>query len=380
MSFCTLGFSTGRGIFDSQGMSGDGGWTALAPSTPCATSCMVEVHLSHTVTGGFSRSGVTSGLPGAGSCSSPGSARAEVATVLVEEATVPTLASLLAASWVMVPCVRVIALGVEKAEDFLDGPGELVDDFLDATGDPAAVLLRLLLLSMTTLSGLGSKRKRSATLGDSVSLKAKSSVSVCLEALITSTHFSVHIAASRNFVGPLGSSTSLKSPTPIERTSFSSCGLKEVLRSLPELLFHALSSSLSTSFSTTMGWVSSSLHSSPTSITNGLRFSSPTWQPASTPAPPLMLFSVGPCIASSSTFFMAFCSSGQPMISSSVLNTASWIRDSSCSLVNSSPVGIDGPELLATVLTPVVLVPWLIFLGVGGDRGGGSVLLPLSRL
>ena len=85
------------------------------------------------------------------------------------------LASLVAAltfisAKVIVPCVLVVALGVDT---FLEGTGELTDDLREAAGLPREVfLLRLLLRSMTTLSGDGSKTM-SATLGDSVSLKAK---------------------------------------------------------------------------------------------------------------------------------------------------------------------------------------------------------------
>jgi hypothetical protein len=46
---------------------------------------------------------------------------------------------------------------------------DATDDFLDDAGDTELVFRRLLFLCRTTLSGDGSK-KRSATLGDSVSL------------------------------------------------------------------------------------------------------------------------------------------------------------------------------------------------------------------
>ena len=66
----TSGFSTGLGILDSQGMSGEGGWClgvgvggpAMIPSATCLMS---RLHLSHRLrlTGGLSSSGVVKGLP-----------------------------------------------------------------------------------------------------------------------------------------------------------------------------------------------------------------------------------------------------------------------------------------------------------------------------
>jgi hypothetical protein len=50
-----------------------------------------------------------------------------------------------------------------------DDDDAATDDFLDDIGDTELVFRRLLFLCKTTLSGDGSK-KRSATLGDSVSL------------------------------------------------------------------------------------------------------------------------------------------------------------------------------------------------------------------
>ena len=101
-----------------------------------------------------------------------------------------------------------------EAEPFLVVSGEFIDSRLDGDGEVVVDLRRLLRRCKTTLSGEGSKTI-SATRGDSVSLNAKSSVSVCLEALITSTHFSVQTPTSLNFIGPVGSSITLHSPTPI---------------------------------------------------------------------------------------------------------------------------------------------------------------------
>lgn len=112
-----------------------------------------------------------------------------------------------------------IALDVEAEaadEPFLVVNGEFIDSRLDGDGEVVVDFRRLLRRCNTTLSGEGSKTI-SATRGDSVSLKAKSSVSVCLEALMTSTHFSVQIPISRKAVGSGGSSISLQSPTPMER-------------------------------------------------------------------------------------------------------------------------------------------------------------------
>ena len=112
--------------------------------------------------------------------------------------------------------VVAIALDVEaaEAEPFLVVSGEFIDSRLDGDGEVVVDFRRLLRRCKTTLSGEGSKTI-SATRGDSVSLNAKSSVSVCLEALMTSTHFSVQIPISRKAVGSGGSSISLQSPTPM---------------------------------------------------------------------------------------------------------------------------------------------------------------------
>ena len=99
LSRLTSGFSIGhgRGIFDTHGISGDGG--AIMGDNggpeimPSATLCMSLSHLSHRfmLTGGFSVSGVDSGLPG-GRLFVSGSINADVATVLVSTLS-PTLTS-----------------------------------------------------------------------------------------------------------------------------------------------------------------------------------------------------------------------------------------------------------------------------------------------
>ncbi len=297
---------------------------------------------------------------------------AEVDTDFVAGAA-PTLASLVGlvgSAGVMVPWL-LVEEDLANEEDFLEGVGELQeDDFLDMLGEPieggTAPLLRLLLLSSTTLSGLGSNLNKSATRGDSVSLKAKSSVSVCLDALITSTHFSVHTAASLYRAGSAGSSTSLHSPTPIERTTFSFSGSMDFIFASAESPW------------TTIGRDSSSLHCSPTEMTNGRRFScSPTWQPASDISAGCFA-ALGPLIASSSTTTIALCKSGHPMISSSVLKTASWMRFSISCLETMFSMESSVEALLPTILTLGVLEPWLILAGGGGDGGGGSVLTERS--
>lgn len=103
-------------------------------------------------------------------------------------------------------------------EDFLDTLGEFVEDLLDTLGDTdfrrqGDVRLDNLCRRSSGSSDMGSSGI-SATLGDSVSLNAKSSVSVCLDALITSTHFSVQTPTVLNLNGSLGSSITLHSPTP----------------------------------------------------------------------------------------------------------------------------------------------------------------------
>ena len=113
-----------------------------------------------------------------------------------------------------------VVLAETAADDFLDETGELEVDFLCWNGEVAGSApierRKLLLLSSTILSGSnGSGKTMSATRGDSVSLKAKSSVSVCFDAFITSTHFSVHTPISLYCIGPVGSSITLHSPTPM---------------------------------------------------------------------------------------------------------------------------------------------------------------------
>ena len=124
----------------------------------------------------------------------------------------------------MVPLVFSSGLGwVDRAEGFLDPPPEAVDDLRDTLGEEDFLRHGAVRLDKRwfTLSGnsTGSKTM-SATLGDSVSLKAKSSVSVCFEALMISTHFSVHTPTVLYLEGSLGSSIIKQSPTPIVRKSF----------------------------------------------------------------------------------------------------------------------------------------------------------------
>lgn len=99
-------------------------------------------------------------------------------------------------------------------EDFLDALGELIDDLRDTFGDIDFLLNELDFLKTDAGVSSGGSKTISATRGDSVSLNAKSSVSVCFDALITSTHFSVQTPTSLYLKGSSGSSIILQSPTP----------------------------------------------------------------------------------------------------------------------------------------------------------------------
>ena len=161
-------------------------------------------------------------------------------------------------------------------EHFRTVRGEFAEDLLEADGelcDPVDIFFKLEVLRRSTLSGVGCcwTIGKSATRGDSVSLNAKSSVSVCFEALITSTHFSVQTPISRNFFGAGGSSMTLQSPTATVLLSgrrvacCCCCCCCCCCRSLSILHLMQLTSALS------------SLHCKPTEMTNGVRFSFPTW-------------------------------------------------------------------------------------------------------
>merc|ERR1740128_1395558 len=189
-------------------MSGEGGAMTgeldVGPDMiPSATLCMSFSHLSQRLrfTAGFSVSGVEidsiSSLP-------------------------PVLASLVLEGSVIVPLVFkscFIVCVVLMDDDFLDTLGDgLRDDLRDTLGDEDFLRYgaeRLETLDPRRSTGLSTGSNTiSATLGDSVSLNAKSSVSVCLEALMISTHFSVQMPTSLNFDGSLGSSITLQSPDP----------------------------------------------------------------------------------------------------------------------------------------------------------------------
>merc|ERR1719410_1146031 len=201
---------------------------------PAATLWMSLSHLSQRLrfTGGFSVSGVVSGLPGAGrpevSLPARGRIMAEVPTDLVATFS-PTLASfigVLAGAGVIVSLFFFSTLNVCVVlvdEDFLDTLGEFTDSLLDTLGDidfrrQGDVRLDNLCLRSRG-SSIGGSTAMSATLGDSVSLNAKSSVSVCFDARITSTHFSVQMPMERCLVGSPGSSMILPSPPPTLRIS-----------------------------------------------------------------------------------------------------------------------------------------------------------------
>ena len=173
LSLFTSGFlkgDTGLGILESQGMSGEGGASLGEGDGEGREVDMMSLslHLSQEVPG----------IPGIPGCSGLflltngrdvglGCGMGSVLASLV-------VALTFISTKVIVPCVLVMGL----VEIFLDGTGELTDDLREVAGDPNAVFrLRLLLRSSTTLSGEGSKTI-SATLGDSVSLKGRLSMSI----------------------------------------------------------------------------------------------------------------------------------------------------------------------------------------------------------
>lgn len=327
------GSSIGRGILDSQGISADGGETWLVELLAAAADklllflavlaetlvfsavlvlplpgpgiiasaafCMSLSHFSQMLmlTAGRSTSGVDNGLPGGrfeplGPPPTPVEvvsgrpSMAEVETDLTSHFT-STLASFVFAlitgsvivEIVLVCTGTVFVIAVmDMDEDFLDTLGEFVEDRRDTLGEFLIHGDALVLF----LSGLSTGSNTiSATLGDSVSLNAKSSVSVCFEALMTSTHFSVHTPIVRNLDGSFGSSMILQSPTPMDRLilsrSVSVIPHATVTLSIGlGVIWHQESTIFSGATDLRPPFSSSSLQVRPRSIVKGRRLSRPT--------------------------------------------------------------------------------------------------------
>ena len=177
-SFFASASSTGRGILESHGMSGEGGaMPGEGPDImPWATLWMSLSHLSHRLRlmgGAFSMSGESIGLPGGRAGLAPrGSIIAEVETDFVSHLS-PTLTSLVGGgASVMVALVFwFMYWAMLSEEDFLEPPIEFEEDLRDRLGE---VDLRMEAMERWEGRWRGSGRSigsntMSATRGDSVS-------------------------------------------------------------------------------------------------------------------------------------------------------------------------------------------------------------------